>query len=113
MDAYRSDIIQVGLSDFVAQNWLKYKYVGDEELRCQGLDRIPEGTFYKYVESEKKKGNFVSIDKSQVDFLCKFNIKYIFIQKDACISAELLRRLKLLASEKRVNGYSLYLVVRN
>ena len=112
LDAYRNDIIQVGLSDYVAYNWLKYKYRGDEVTKEQALMRIPEGTFYKYVELEKNKRSYVSLDKSQVNFILKLNIRYIFIQKDASISSELSERIKLLASEKKAKGYSLYYVVK-
>lgn len=112
IDSYYNNLLEVGMSDYVALDWFQNKYKGEDVPKKQGLSRIPEGTFYKFVELQKKEGKFNSIECSQINFIDKFKIDYIFIQNDASISAELSRRIILLAAEKEREGYSFYKISR-
>jgi len=111
MDCYFNNLLEVGISDYVALDWLENKYFGDIVKKKQGLSRIPEGTFYKFVENQKRERKFKSIEDSQIYFLEKFKIKYIFIQNNAVVSNELSKKCILIASEKDKNGYSLYKII--
>jgi len=112
LDSYRNNFLQVGLSDYVALDWLQNGCVEDTNTKKAILSRIPEGTFYKYVELEKKEDNFVSIEQSQINFIKKFNLEYIFIQNDVSISNKLSKTIKLIASEDKSLGYSFYKILK-
>lgn len=112
VDCYRNNFLEVGLSDYDALDWLQNKYKGTEASRQKGLARIPEGTFYKFVELQKKTGEFNSVESSQLNFIDQFKIDYIFIQNDASISRQLSGRIVLLAAENSKVGYSFYKIIR-
>lgn len=112
LDSYRNNFLQVGLSDFVAKDWLQNEYEGDEKSKESILSRIPEGTFYKYVEFQKKEGRFVSIEQSQMEFIKQFKITYIFIQNDAEIQPLLLNKIRMIVSEEKKAGYSFYKIIK-
>jgi len=112
LDCYSNNILEVGLSDFEALDWLRNKYKGSEETRRKGLSRIPEGTFYKYVELQKQNGTFKSVDSEQINFIERYRINYIFIQNDARVSPQLQKRIVLLAAESNKMGYSFYKINR-
>lgn len=113
LDSYRNNFLQVGLSDYSALDWLKNECTEDSNTRRAILSRIPEGTFYKYVELQKKNHNFVSVEQSQVSFIKQHDISYIFVQNDAFISSELAGVLKLVAKENNTTGYAFYRIVKN
>jgi len=46
--------------------------------------------FYQFVENQKVNNNFSSIIESQIDFIRKYNIGYIIVEKNASISPSLL-----------------------
>jgi hypothetical protein len=112
LDTYKGCFLQVGLSDYVALACFQNQQVDDLVSRSFGLSRISEGTFYKFVELQKKMGEFKSVESSQLNFIDQFNIDYIFIQNDASISPQLFGRIVLLAAENSKVGYSFYKITR-
>jgi hypothetical protein len=112
LDTYKGCFLQVGLSDYEALACFQNHRVDNSVTKSFGLSRISEGTFYKFVELQKKERKFESIECSQIDFINQFRIEYIFIQNDASVPTKLSRRIVLLAAEKDKTGYSFYKILR-
>jgi hypothetical protein len=112
IDTYKGNFLQVGLSDYEALKCCENQNFEDNVTKNYGFSRIAEGTFYKFVEMQKKEGKFKSIESSQNNFINQFKIDYIFIQKDASVSSQLSSRILLLVSEKNGVGYSFYKICR-
>ena len=111
IDCYRNDFYQVGLSDYTALNCLYQDYKGESLAKNQGFAIIKQGTFYKYVEQEKKNKTFISIENSQIKFIHQFNISYIYIQNNADIPRLLKPLIRLVTAEKEQTGYSFYKII--
>lgn len=113
VNLHRNNYVEIGLSDFTALDWLQNRYEGTKLTRNFGLARIPEGTFYKFVEFSKQRNTFKSIADSQLDFIRKCNLTYIYIQNDADIPTQLANHIQLIVSENSKIGYSFYKIRKN
>lgn len=50
---------------------------------------VKTSIFYKYVENQKQKKRFVSIEQSQIDFIKEYNIEYLITSEKAILNEKL------------------------
>lgn len=82
---------------------------------CTLLDKpsislLKQSEFYLFVKDQIQKQKFKSYEKSQIDFIDKFHISYIFVSKGVYISSNLKLRLKLIILDS-LTGEQFYKVL--
>ena len=60
-------------------------------------------SFYKFVQNQKENATFLNLEISTQDFINKYNIEYIIIEKNAKYPSSILKNAKTFVSNK-VNG---------
>jgi hypothetical protein len=55
----------------------------------QTLLYLITSVFYQYCEKQKQEGRFISLEKSQLDFIKEYHVKYLAAAPNSIISAEL------------------------
>ncbi|MDX2001582.1 MAG: hypothetical protein SFW35_04075 [Chitinophagales bacterium] len=69
--------------------------IPDDVLNRERLENANSGTqFYQFVANQKAKGTFVSVEKSQLDFIDYYHITYMIASRSAIVSNGLLAKVK-------------------
>jgi len=101
--------ILIGISDMMAFDIFKNEFTG--KIRDWTLQNVSKGAFYRFVLNQKKENKFISVGQSQIDYIKKMEIKYLFIAKEADISKELMSQLKLICIDIKTRE-SFYKVIQ-
>jgi hypothetical protein len=80
----KNGVVPISLSDFDAK--VESDNAKEKNRMLAGLEL---GIFYRYVNNSKARGDFQSIEKSQLEFIKKYNLKYAIADHKANISSEL------------------------
>lgn len=99
---YYPDQHTISLSDFEGA------YVKDtKEIDFSLLDK--QGSFYKYVENQKKHGVFKNYDQSKIDFIRRFKIDYLYASNEVALPREIKEIVKDSIFDS-VSGERLYIL---
>lgn len=110
IDAYCNNVMQVAISDFTALDNLKNNHEFEFD-KNQALQRIKEGTFFKYVKAEQSKGRKNSIADYQAEFILKNNISYLLVDKSVKIQEQVTKITVPVLTENTTGKYLLIRVL--
>lgn len=103
---YRN-IIPVCLDDFDTK---KYKYPDFQKKEAKQISK--SGFLYQFVENQKSKNNFISLDNSRLDVLDSLKINFLSIDGGSSFSTLLSTKFTLLSKDS-ISGESFYIRKNN
>ena len=100
--------LMISISDLTAFDVFNTGFSG--KIRDYCLKGISKGAFYRFVLRQKNEKKFETEEQSQLDFINKMKIKYLFIAENAKISSEFKSHLSLICADSK-SGELFYKVI--